>query len=569
MSETDATPPPSVRLFRQILIWPLLLKDKARPRRGVEGLGRWKEALRRSRDWREVSQDQRAANRPRDYEEIVYFHSFVRDFLYGDAGSGGVDGPASPMTIFARHDIEQVKVTLTTGSEVHLKVDRAELYLFETFVALLVLEASWDSLADPPLMPELALNDLQDFNDQFRRAYPPAWSEGLPVRFPRELAWKKDGSWKEFEGGIEDDYRAFVRNGAEPPVAAQWRFLLDPLVPYEGGTDQDHDPARFPVQQLEDERIQCMTLLAFDNTRSLKRGDLIRLALYDDSGSSDSLPYSERYLEDFEADYCWDAFWMQDPAEDQGWADRLTTRYMCCGYGFTMIGEHGGGMGYIVKDTEGTGHFRKHYFKIGLIAHFHRASLLMFSDQLSDAVKEFDLNDDAKRQRYRRRVEEIQEDFLRFRSRYWFTEVSNHVQARALFELWTRHLGNRDLFEQVLNEIRAVNEVLNAKEQERQTTVATLLQVVAGIGLAMTILIGWLTVEPDAEGFRGRLGWTLGIVAAALVLLVAISTPLGRGFSGLARLGNEGWRRVMGCASSAWREYFPRRGDHPAEENTP
>ncbi len=163
-----------------------------------------------------------------------------------------------------------------------------------------------------------------------------------------------------------------------------------------------------------------MCFLAFDNPRNLSKGDMVRIALLDDQGPSETLPYSRTFLENFDKEYCYDAFWGPRTPEAPMFATEIsrkddlwwTTRYMCSGYGFTVLGQDDRGADYPLFTNESSGilfHFSHHYFKIGLIAHFHRASLLMFSDRLSEAVKELE-SKTSRSDRYDRLRNEVRHD---------------------------------------------------------------------------------------------------------------------------------------------------------------
>src|SRR5688572_6419265 len=123
-----------VRAYRQILIWPLLLKNES----GLNQMDAWIESfrIRSNYKWNEASTlpsspTRRASDDPLScdptYEEIVYFHPFVRDFLYGDGGE-----PSSrALRRLRRTDVKTLEIELSTGTPVTCDLDvmRVELYL--------------------------------------------------------------------------------------------------------------------------------------------------------------------------------------------------------------------------------------------------------------------------------------------------------------------------------------------------------------------------------------------------------------------------------------------------------
>jgi hypothetical protein len=394
------------------------------------------------------------------------------------------------MRILQREDVVGVRIGLASDQdqppphvsrELDLSVKRVHLYLFDTQVAILVVEV---------VRKDIDLGDVQEIQDRFRRVYPPYWEEkqasgGITrVRAghcPESVQWlDEDGHAIGPPADYDNAYkhRAFVQKNRRPPITAHWEWLLQPLVPQTAAqTPED----RLAYRQIEDERLPTMCYLAVDNPQGLTEGDFIRLAFVDGRGTSDTLPYATAFVAYFKQDYCYDRFW--DPGTPAH-AEWMSTRYLCCGYAFTMIGKYDTSF-FANPSTGALAHFRHHYLQMGLIAHFHRASLLMFSDRLSHEVAQ--LKRSALRGAFRTRVQRLQIDLLDFISRYWFTEISNQVQARELFALWSKHLGTQELYQDVMHEIRTVNEVLDTMEQGKQSQITLRLTVVATTGLAMVL----------------------------------------------------------------------------------
>ena len=79
---------------------------------------------------------------------------------------------------------------------------------------------------------------------------------------------------------------------------------------------------------------------------------------------------AERHLADFEQRYCYDRFWA-----DAGAAPN--TRYLCSGHALVVVGERAREF-FGCRDRGVLAQFRHQYFLLFLIAHFHKAALLMF-----------------------------------------------------------------------------------------------------------------------------------------------------------------------------------------------
>ena len=140
----------------------------------------------------------------------------------------------------------------------------------------------------------------------------------------------------------------------------------------------------------------------------------------------------------------------------------MRTRWLCSGYGFVVVGADGDP--YYTRQIQAN--FHHHYFRMGLIAHFHRASILILRDALADAIK---LPAGDKR---RAAITDVQGRMVEFRSRYWFREVSTQLQGQEIFRWWSDRLDNQELFEQVSDDIDAAASLVRTEDAERLTRLA-------------------------------------------------------------------------------------------------
>ncbi|MEP6963907.1 MAG: hypothetical protein ABI845_00345, partial [Polaromonas sp.] len=221
------------------------------------------------------------------------------------------------------------------------------------------------------------------------------------------------------------------------------------------------------------------------------------------------LPYAEQVLTDFEQRYCYDRFWT-----DSGAAPN--TRYLCNGHALIVVGD--ARSGYFCGAKRGVlAQFRHQHFLLFLIAHFQKASLLMFSDQLVEALKRLDIRSTPSVKNFKRAIRGSFERFLRFTHRYWFHEISEQAQVRALSQLCTTHLGLDPLYDEVRVRIADMNTYLDADSLRRQASTVVRLTVVTLFGLIGTITTGFLGMnllaEADAPLWR-KAAW-FGVVFVA------------------------------------------------------
>ncbi len=530
-AEAAARPPAhgdiQARHFRHIVLWPLRIMPPpggaaGKPDGAIETLA--------PEAWELVEDEFGNPDQPfqeRHYREFVSFLPQVQRFLYGDAaGPARRRGDAgAPFRIYRRRDARAVRLTLHPGAApVTCRVAHADLHFFHDVDAVI--------LACEIEAENLPLSTAQEIMYRFGRAYPPGWTEkGEPLHCPAKTEWlDRDGAvLSASDYGDRDAYLAFVGERRSPRIARHWEFLLSPFVPHAAPSA---GPLRY--RQIEYYRMPVMTYLALDSFSGLGRSGFVRLAFATGSGAKDEAPYSQRVLADFETRYCYDRFF-----DDGGRETSLNTRFLTCGHAFTVVAA---GRDPALLDAERglLGQFRHQYFLLFLIGHFHKAALLMLSDRLGDAIKRLEIGGARSIAEFRREVYLLQEAFMRFTQRYWFTEVSDQAQARDLFRMQIGHLGNEALYRELRGELFDTVQYLDSDMLRRQSSSMHRLTTVTIFGLIGTTATGFLGMNLIAEAdsplfYKIAFFGAISAVAICLTLLtVAFSGRLTRLFDWLS-----------------------------------
>lgn len=500
---------PIVRHFRQIVLWPLQLLSE----NGTEdrpGSSAHFERLCGAR-WKLVEDEFGSRDQPLDerhYREFVSFLPHVQRFLYGDA-----PGPVrhlgygdAPLRVYRRSDIASVRIQLRPGTEaVVCKISHIDLHFFydvDVVILACELEAS-----------DILLSSAQELMYRFGRAYPPGWNEsGEPLHCPARVEWlTKDGEVLAASDYEERDrYLQFVGHSRSPCFAAHWEYLLKPLVPFASG---ESGALRF--RQIEYYRMPVMAFATVDRLADIDRADLVRLAFASAPDERGALPYSPRFLTDFERDHCYDRFYHEGPG-----GVGTNTRFLMCGHALIVLAE---GDPRIVEDNERglLGQFRHQYYLLFLICHFHKAAMLMLSDRLVAAVKRLEVKSVRSAMAFRHEVYRLQESFMRFTQRYWFSDVSDQAQARDLFRKQRAFLDNEQLYRELRGEIFDSVQYLDSDVLRRQTGSMHRLTAITIVGLIGTVVTGFLGMNliAAAEQPLETKVWYFGIVFAAVTVL--------------------------------------------------
>lgn len=471
---------PQVRHLRQVLLWPLRLMPlplssghRQRPWELLKALGDaspWQE-------WHDEYTGSPDRFHERHYSEFVTFLPYVQHFLYGEPRRHGVSDGDSSMRVFRRLDVRAVRVTpRLNDAPLVLQVVHVNLcFFYDVDVVLLEMELRAD---------DLGLRQAQDLIYRVGRAYPSGWEpNGQPLHSLAAVDWLgADGQvLASSDAQQRDAYLSYVAERRAPRIAAHWDFLLAPLVPDQAERD---GPLRY--RQIEYYRMPLMAYLALDEPQALRRADFVRLGLVTGAGSDagDGLPYNDQHLDDFERRYCYDRFWSPGgPAP--------YTRYLCCGHALVVVGRADSEF-FRCEQRGVLAQFRHQHLLLFLIAHFQKAALLMYSEQLVDALKKLDIRSAESVKSFKRTIRSNFESFLRFTHRYWFHTVAEQAQARALFQLCATHLDLDPLYADVKERIADMNAYLEADSLRRQANTVVRLTVVTIFGMIGTITTGFL-----------------------------------------------------------------------------
>jgi len=148
---------------------------------------------------------------------------------------------------------------------------------------------------------------------------------------------------------------------------------------------------------------------------------------------------------------------------------------------------------------------------------------MMFSDRLVDALKRLDVQDVDSVKAFKRAIRRAFEGFLRFTHRYWFHEISEQAQVRALFHMSAEHLGLDPLYAEVKERIADMNDYLEGDSLRRQANTVVRLTVVTVFGLIGTITTGFLGMNLIAAADEPL---TLRIAGFAIVLVATIALTI-------------------------------------------
>jgi hypothetical protein len=506
----------TVRHFREVLFWPVQLvplatKGGAQPHWKILAQGG------EGNPWRRLEDRFRpgaAGFEERHYKEFVAFLPQVQRFLYGEGrhlASSVADDTrgGSAIKIFRRGGVSALRVVRHEGDvPITLNVEHIELWFFDDInVAFLKLELS---------ARDISLADVRGLLYRFGRAYPTGWDRDGHGKHNVYRAEWLDANGNVLVASDSNDKQKFLnytQAHRSPGITAHWDFLLRPLV-----LDASEEEGLLRYRQIEYHRMPFMAFLAVDNPRSMSREEWLRLGLIATLHPDEAVPAHAPDVAGFEERCSYDRFWTDADAGPN-------TRFICTGRSFIVAGD---ARSVYFHDEEGgiLAQFRHQYVLLFLIAHFHRASLLVFSDRMVDAIHDLDIRLPMSVVRFRRRIYASFEAFLRFTHRYWFHEVSERSHVQALYRLTCEHLGNEALYQEVKDELSGMSQYLDSNTQRQQSTTIVRLTVVTVFSMIGTVASGILGMNLIAEAdapIPVRLAYFIvTVLVTALLMLFAI-----------------------------------------------
>ena len=331
----------------------------------------------------------------------------------------------------------------------------------------------------------------------------------------------------------------YVREHREPYTVEVWQRLLRPLSPQRylsaeaslSHANTCEDRLRF--EHIRDERAVVMSYISVAEgvIRKISDGDWLRIAAVDSPGSPTTLPYSPEFYRNSDPlqSFVYDRFWHstgecnetdgrgKPTAMGHEW---MSTRWMCSGYSFACVGDAGDKSFFSDEHSGALSQFRHHYFALTMIAMFHHASLLMYKHRLAEASDNMLSEHASERVRnadFRYSAERLAKEIMRFRTLYWFSEVSNQVQGAELFDMFRRHLRLQDLFGQVTGDTESAVALLRQWDSEDQARATQSIAILGAMLMIAGPLVNHLSDFPSSSISIAYVGASAMI--AGLVLL--------------------------------------------------
>lgn len=401
-------------------------------------------------------------NLQKHYAEYIYFHDYVRAFLFPkDNNSLNCQNNTDQNNVrLYRRPVQNGMVSIQNYHRQILSAMLAGIYLyrFPNNIWILVFEVTnnLDDAATPgnaPVNPDTLVGrgrDLLMFNNMFRRVYPAFFEKDDPFaqmainEFPLKVSIVSD----EFE--FTKDYRPLD-------------VTLKALVSKEGACDEHrHYPSfespatcllesffnlknsQAKLYPILDDRMLVHSYVAFQSYVK----DMVGTSEQEDMYFSRFL-----YVDNPESGYRYDSSFIRDlmqKHEYTRWKNYRTrmgfTRYSSM---FMFFGH----VAYLYRP------FSSMYLQMFLLITFYRSSLIRFSNEIAEIAQKFSSSNDDNYRDTKHTLRDLHTQFMKFMNIHWFTEVTNQDQGIEIFKKMRDAFELEPMYKQVKDEIERADEL--------------------------------------------------------------------------------------------------------------
>jgi hypothetical protein len=450
------------------------------------------------------------------YQDMVFFHPFVRRIFFDTAGMGNVDSEVEALLRCYQIPLSADNklfflVEDARGREAEMEVSDLRLFLFANGIGMLSIGVE---AFDLPIKKALWINEMA------RKIYPSSGRQLREGRCPSRMSFSLETPFGRTEV-LEETFDDVGLRGFLPPVSKTITSLLY-FADYHRG---EYEP-------VLDERTLIYSYLAID-PQSVPEN-------FHRSDEYDILFSRIMYVDHAGDDYRYARGFTKRQMEQQvyrRWSHQGTL------YGFTSYSnvtlcfgtfdcdDHQLSEGFLIHRM-----FDSRYYLMSIVALFYRATLLDFAERVALVSRRLfvDFQDDRLSEENIERTNRLRYEFLVF-SNYWhFAELANKDEESEHFDLLcdVYHIDSMKL--DVENEVDKLNTSLNEYYQSRNTLAVNRLAFVSTIlggGAVVTGFFGMNFGYAFEKGFFQPtpetmwLYW-LAIGLAATISLGALGTTL-------------------------------------------
>lgn len=432
-----------------------------------------------------------------NYAEYIYFHDYVRSFLYPiQAEQNGSKKKPDRSQDEIKHEIKYYRYPLAKPALIQLStakkkhplsafITNISAHLYPGGIGIMAIEVSNmpDRVED---MRDLSIDknrlictgeELLLFNNMFRRLYPAYYEKGDFEKDTTKWQWPTQMDKQEFpiaatiDGlGFQQDFRMesahFFNADPGQERAAYYPTMDKHLTTFLLGKLFHTDPLKknglSPLDKVVpvlDDRMLVHTYVAFPDgitkfTNETNHKIFFSYLLYVDN--PEGYP-AYRYAPEFTEQ-------LLKSNTNQRWT-HYKTQIGFCRYASARL--FFGHYGYLYRP------FISMYYQMYLLAVYYRTRLVAFSSDIGEMARDLPAKGKDPSSHIKEEYRDLHTRFVQFMNRHWFTEVTHQDQGIEEFHLMRQAMDLDAMYQQVKEEIERADELMelyHAKEVERFQT---------------------------------------------------------------------------------------------------
>ena len=413
-----------------------------------------------------------------DYNELVYFHDFVKDTLFNIQ-----EFKEKATSYYFEKELEQnatFEIKIKDKEPYILSLEGVNLRLFDTGVGILSFEIeNYD---------HKALEDILKINEYGRRIYPQFLTYDFGVEATKG-AFLAD--YVEVNGVRED----FTQEYKNIEIA---KYILEILGEESFTTDKKKSESNF-IQPIIDDRMfvlswygsnTCSSML--ENRKWVENDNWYKYVFID---GNDKMVQDEVMQEE-----------LIKQATYSRW-NEYGTLYGITRYSFTCLSDEGFGKGVILP------HMKTLYFQMTTLLLAQRASLLRFSDEIT-AISDIGIDEPSAD-----KISSLYKNYLRFVNKLYFKEITAQDQGIELYDKAIEILNIKRDVDDLTREIATLNSYAFVEQEKEEKEEVKKLTQIATYFLPATLIAGIFGMNTFPEGSINNQLW---LILSFILIFVSI-----------------------------------------------
>jgi len=428
----------------------------------------------------------------KSYNEVRYFHDFVKDALYNFGDNPKISDTSS---FFEKNIKDKFYIIQTKNKYFKLDLQSINLRIFDTGIGILSFEVENNRYCD--------FEDILKINEYGRRIYPQFVDEGFRLEYVFGAGLAKNLTIADKEIDFEKLNKETLQKNEILP-----KEFLEILG--ENFTQNIKETDKFLIQPILDDRMFVMSWYgddelsnqlskkSFYHTKDMKIDDIFdNWYRYTFVDSGDKTIQDD----DMEIELIKKSTYIR-------WK-KYGTLYGISRYSFMMLTNRNWFATNILLT-----HFKTMYYQMVILCLTQRATILRFSDEVT-AISDLDGKDNLSS-----RVSNLYKNYLRFVNKLYFREVTAQEQGIELYDKIIQNLNIDKDVKDLDNEIKNLNDYVQLRDSQKENKEMAKLTKVATWFMPPTLVVGFFGMNIFNEDLFAKLDFQATDLLWIFILII-------------------------------------------------